>query len=129
MRIRNIQKLCFNIFYGNWVFPITKSNFYSLYLWNQLCRIWHFKIWIKEIEFAANSNFLIPYILATWWWKPLVFHTVSNRIHSLKYLRYKKFGCKYIDIKKSDFATKTQLQRLKMCKFEIPKVYTIRLHR
>ena len=68
--------------------------------------------------FATNSNFLIPIsmqpdVANLWYFKPLIFQTCiiwSNRIHSLKYLRFTTLGCKDKGIRKSEFVTKTQFK-------------------
>ena len=52
------------------------------------------------------------YIFAILWSKPLRFQTLiirSNRIHSLKYLRFMPLGCKDIGIEKSEFVARNQL--------------------
>ena len=52
-----------------------------------------------------------PYIFATRWCKPLIFQIMiigSNKIHSLKYLRFTTLRCKDIGIRKSEFVAKTQ---------------------
>ena len=50
----------------------------------------------KEIEFLPQLKWSNSYIVATWWYKHLVFQTkscLSNRIHSLKYWRSTTSGC------------------------------------
>ena len=66
----------------------------------------------KELYLCHRFKFINPYILATWWCKPLIFQTYiiwSSRIHSLKYLRSTALGWKHISIRKPEFVAKTQI--------------------
>ena len=65
----------------------------------------------KELSFCSKLKFSNPHICATKWFKPLIFQTLniySNRIRSLKYLRFTRLDCKDIRIRKSEFMAKTQ---------------------
>ena len=56
-------------------------------------------------------KFYNPFIVATWWWKPLIFQTFVifwNKIYSLKYLRSTTLGSGDIGISKSEFFAKTR---------------------
>ena len=56
----------------------------------------------KELSLCHKFKFSNPYFFATWWCKPLIFHTLiiwSNRIHSLKCLRSSTLGYKDTGIK------------------------------
>ena len=58
---------------------------------------------LKELRIYSNKiKFSYPYILATWWCKPLILQTLtigSSRIHSLKYHRWTTLSFKYIGTK------------------------------
>ena len=61
MRIQNIQKLCFYYLLRELSVSYNKVKFLiAVSLQPTVVDLWHFKLWIKGIEFAANSNFLIP---------------------------------------------------------------------
>ena len=65
----------------------------------------------KELSLCYKLKFSNPYIFTTGWRRSLIFQTYiiwSNRIHSLKYLRFTTVGCKDIRIRKYEFVTKTQ---------------------
>ena len=65
----------------------------------------------KELSLWNEIKYLNHNIFRTRCCKPLIFQTQiiwSNRIHSLKYLRYATFGSKEIVIGKSEFVAKTQ---------------------
>ena len=68
-------------------------------------------IWKKELSLCRKLNYLNPNIFRTRCCKLLIFQTQtiwSNRIHSLKYLKFTTFGSKDIVIRKSEFVAKTQ---------------------
>ena len=65
----------------------------------------------KELSLWNKIKYLNLNIFRTRCCKPLIFQThiiLSNRIHSLKYLRSTTFGSKVIVIRKSEFVAKTQ---------------------
>ena len=79
---------------SNWVIPPS------------ICRKY-----LKESSLWNKIKYLNLNIFRTRCCKPLIFQTQiiwSNRIHSLKYLRYATFDSKDIVIRKSEFAAKTQ---------------------
>ena len=85
------------------------------------------KIKIGKGVFATNKQNKCSnsYIFATLWCKPLIFQTYiirSNIIHSLKYQRFTTFGCKDIEIRKSEFATKSYFFRPAI---NVPKVMRV----
>ena len=66
---------------------------------------------VKELSLCNKIKYLNLNIFRTRCCKPLIFQTQiiwTNRIHSLKYLRYATFDSKDIVIRKSEFAAKTQ---------------------
>ena len=66
---------------------------------------------LKELSDWNKIKYLNLNIFRTRWCKPLTFKTQiiwSNRIHSLKYLRYATFGSKDTVTRKSEFVAKTQ---------------------
>ena len=66
---------------------------------------------LEGIAFLTQTQILNPHICATEWINPLIFQTeniLTNRIHSLKYLRFTRLGCKDIRIRKSEFMAKNQ---------------------
>ena len=76
----------------------------------------------QELSLCHKHKFSNSYILATWWWEPLIFQTQilwSNLFHSLKYLRSTKLECK--GIIKSEFPQKNTFYWDKYCKDEISK--------
>ena len=78
----------------------------------------HFRL--KELSLRNKIRYLNHNIFKTQFCKPLIFQTQinwSNRIHSLKYLRYATFGSKDVMIRKSEFVAKTQF--LSLCKAQI----------
>ena len=65
----------------------------------------------KKLSLWNKIKYLNHNIFRTQCCKPLIFQTQitwSNRIHSLKYLRYATFGSKDKVIRKSEFVAKTQ---------------------
>ena len=77
----------------------------------RLCIYPTYYINVKELSLCIKLWFSNTYIFSTCWSKPLIFQTLifsSNRIHSLKYLRFTAFDYKDIEIRKSYFVTKTQ---------------------
>ena len=66
---------------------------------------------VKELSFCHKLKFSNPYIYGTWCCRLLIFQTKiiwCNKIRSLKYLRSTTLGCRHIEIRKSEFVTKTQ---------------------
>ena len=66
---------------------------------------------LKELSLWNKIKYLNHNIFRTRCCKPLIFQTQiiwSNRIHSLKYLRYATFGSKDLVIRKSEFVAKIQ---------------------
>ena len=64
----------------------------------------------KELSLCHKLLFYNSYIVAIWWWKPLIFHTcviLWNRIYSLKYLRSMTLGSKEMGFRKAEFVAKT----------------------
>ena len=60
----------------------------------------------KELSLCHKFTFCKTYIFSTLWCKPLIFQTYI--IYSLKYERSTSLGCKDIEIRKSEFAAKSQ---------------------
>ena len=56
----------------------------------------------KELSLWHNPKISNPYIIATWWCKPLI-------LDLTEYLRSTTLVCKDIGIRKSEFVVKTQL--------------------
>jgi len=52
----------------------------------------------KGIEFCHKLRFSNPYILATWWCKPLIFQTLAIWVQSMKYQRSAISGFKDVRI-------------------------------
>ena len=76
----------------------------------------------KELSLWNKIKYLNLNIFRTRCCKPLIFQTQiiwSNRIHTLKYLRYATFDSKDIVIRKSEFAAKTQFLYTKIHKYAI----------
>ena len=70
------------------------------------------KIW-KELSLNHKLKFSNPYIVVTWWTKPLIFQTWFDLI---KFIFIFTLGCKEICIRKSVFVAKTEF----LCwKFEL----------
>ena len=84
------------------LFLVQNENFLLNFCFSCLRRNWVFQ----------QTYIFNPDILSIWWCKPFIFQTIilSNRIHSLKYLRSTTLCCKDIRIRKSEFGTKTQLK-------------------
>ena len=69
-----------------------------------------------------KQNFSNPNNFAIWWWKPMTFQTLivwSNRIYSLKYVKFMTLGFKDIVIRQSEFVAKTQFLCLSFYKAAI----------
>ena len=76
----------------------------------------------KELSLWNKIKYLNLNIFRTRCCKPLIFQTQiiwSNRIHTLKYLRYATFDSKDIVIKKLEFVAKTQFLYTKIHKYAI----------
>ena len=74
----------------------------------------------KELYHCDKLKYSNPFIVATWWCKPLIFQTYLeiefSRNHSLKYRRSATLGCKDIGIRKLEFVAKTQFLCYKLLK-------------
>lgn len=56
----------------------------------------------KELILSRKLKFSNLYISATRWLNTKLKLVYQTKFHSLKYLRFKILGCKYIGIRKSD---------------------------
>ena len=100
-----------------WISNIVKMFIYNkpkTCLWDHLCLktiLFLTFTKTKELSLWNKIKFLNHKIIRTRCCKPLIFQTQiiwSNRIHSLKYLKYATFGSKDNMIRKSEFGAKAQ---------------------